>query len=134
MTSEAHMEFCLMVREVARKRKRSLNRLFDEINESEDGVGKHWLRDRYYGKTKIAHGDLDRVKILLMQLDEGLAERLNAANGIQEAVNAFCQACVGEDIACRTRTCELRAYSPYPFVKFTHSRFTEFDPDKLGRD
>jgi len=128
------MRFCAMVREVARKRKRSLNKLFAEIHESEDGVGKHWLRERYYGRAKIQNGDLDRVKIILMELDEGVAERLNSANGIQAAVNAFCRACVGEDVACRTRTCELRAYSPYPYVKFTNSRLIDFNPDKLGRE
>lgn len=134
MSDENHMQFCSIVREIARKRKRSLNRLFEEILEDEDGVGKHWLKERYYGRAKVRIADVDRVKVLLMDVNSEAKASIGKANDIQSAVNAFCKMCVGEDVACRTRTCELRAFSPYPYAKLTTSRFTEFDADQLGRE
>ncbi len=116
MSDDLHMQFCALVTELARQRKRSLNKLFGQQDEDVDGVSPHWMRDRYYGNTKVRPEDFIKMKIIVLGKSY-INDQVGDPAGMQKAINAFCKACVGSDTACRFRRCELRAFSPYPYVK-----------------
>lgn len=121
-TSELRDSFVAACKQAARDRKISLNRFF--LNAEQYGLQTNWLRERYYGRSAITKGDLQEVRKILngeMATLNGWSIR-GRIHTAEEAIAAFCNACVGEDVACRFKNCELRRFSPYPYVKFEPSR------------
>lgn len=119
--------FVALVRQAARDRKISVNRFF--INAEEYGLKKSWLHDRYYGKTGISYGDIEQVQLVVDgEIANTLSKSRGSINNPEEAIAAFCRMCVGEDIACRFKNCELRKFSPFPYVKYVS------DPDEVSKN
>lgn len=115
-------EFVAACKQLARSRKISANRLFNQADRYE--LTPSWFRDRFYNRTKVSKSDLERVRLIAAGRE--LARDLERSNNrAQAAVDAFCKNCVGHDIACRFRTCELRPVSPYPYIKLEGRRALE---------
>ena len=116
--------YVALIRQIARSRKITPNKLFNDADRY--GLTSNWMRERYYGRAKIDPADIERLKLISV----GEATKFEAASRdarAQAAVNAFCKTCVGEDIACRFRTCELRPVSPYPYIKLETKRTNYYD-------
>lgn len=123
-TSDLRDHFIAACKQAARDRKISLNRFF--LNAEQYGLQTNWLRERYYGRSPVAKGDLQEVrKIVAGEMASMAGSIRGRIHTAEEAIAAFCRACVGDDVACRVKTCELRRFSPYPYVKFTKPRYVE---------
>jgi hypothetical protein len=115
-------EFVAACKQLARARKISANRLFNQAERYE--LTPSWFRDRFYDRTKVSKEDVERVRLISAGRDIA-HEAVKTNNRAQAAVDAFCKNCVGHDVACRFRTCELRPVSPYPYIKLEGRRSLE---------
>jgi hypothetical protein len=117
---EHHQQFVAACKQLARYRKISLNQLFE--NAHRIGVTSSWLKMRYYDRCLVSSTDLEQVRNLTDGAD-AIQGKLSYMIKMQAAVDKFCKVCVGHDVACRYRTCELRPFSPYEFVKLETKRY-----------
>ena len=113
-------QFVAACKQLARFRKVSLNQMF--ANAHRIGMTTAWLKERYYDRCLVTSGDLARIRNLT-DGEDAIQGKLSYMIKMQAAVDKFCKVCVGHDVACRYRTCELRPFSPYEFVKLEGKRY-----------
>lgn len=117
---DRHEQFVAACKQLARYRKISLNKLF--TNGHRLGLQPSWMKDRYYNRVIVSSTDLEQIRNFT-ESPEALQGKLSYMIKMQAGVDKFCKVCVGHDVACRYRTCELRPFSPYEFVKLETKRY-----------
>ena len=117
---DRHEQFVAACKQLARYRKISLNKMF--MNAHRIDMTTAWLKERYYNRCIVSAQDLEQVRNLT-DSNDALQGKLSYMLKMQAGVDKFCKVCVGHDVACRYRTCELRPFSPYEFVKLETKRY-----------
>jgi hypothetical protein len=106
-------EFRKYVDQLAVQRDVTLNYLCQHAEELGPTFTDSWLRDRYYGRTTIKRKDCDKLAAILSASAEVPRLALSVEK-LQNAVDAMCAACAGDDAYCWDRKCPLRPVSPLP--------------------
>ncbi len=105
-------EFKQLVVQLSDRRSVSLNLLFDSAD-SWGGMTTSWVKDRYYGRTKVSRSDCDRLHGILAP--SGVLPRVVSELSLhKDAIAKMCGDCAGISAVCWDSTCPLRPVSPMP--------------------
>ncbi len=104
------LEFRFLVRQIAERRSESLNSVFTTA-EQWGNFSTSWVKDRYYGRTKVLLSDCDRLRVLITS-STILPRMVSELSKHREAVARMCAECAGSGGLCWDAGCPLRPVSP----------------------
>lgn len=108
-------EFRGLVVQLGETRRQSLNSLFGS-SDAWGNITTSWVKDRYYGRTKITRSDCDKMHGILAPT--GVLPRVVSDLSVhKDAVAQMCNECVGVGNLCWDAGCPLRPVSPLALKK-----------------